>query len=797
MAAAAGGSNFKPTVNKRPAYLGEKSPSQTKLVNGAPPRADDVFEQPLPGNKNKGLSIYEDSLEREHSTSSNNVFEQPLGGGRNSNSNNIFEQPLGGSIKYNIDNTFEQPLPGKNNHQQPNSNGYENYSEEVPPPARVRQLSGNKSNISHHHQSQSQPLSNYVDSNPQYNQQGCGDEIEDSNPNTSMYRSKYTKQRMASHGGSEGGYEEVAPHQSNQPQQSMGYGAPEARLGSGSGRDGRRKKPQRNGWNDDFISADSLGGVSDGPPAGARISERPPFQNNVERDDFLENMDQNYSERQKNSNNRSSGLRQLAPSAHDIHDTDLSQPAPRGGRRAAKSVKKENSNWNNDTTVEYEDYSGSGANASRAHPSPPPRSSPRMALSSTQNHNPPGVSVSSSTDVEKARSGLSLLKSRIRGGSTSSKSSGNVYGKDNGIPGKRVGGLEMSSGSMRIASKPNKPPGERISSAPTEYYASSNSNQSNEIRNTASAVHSPRGYEQNDYVPSAVLVPSRAKRTGVVSQSKQASHRHYNNYEDDEMDTPPKPSKSTNTTRKPTRQTQQPHLQSQSMQDPSQSRSDYQRQEEEAAASRYDAESLPPSAFADPSEAPQNECPDCGRKFNDKAYPRHVKICKKVFVEKRKAFDMTTQRVADNPEQLKLLKKTQEEERRKARLEAIAKGKKLKKMGGVAVDEVAVGSTAAEKKAKWKADHEQFQNALKAAKAYSDAKEKGEPLPLPVMSAPDPSLIPCPHCGRRFNEKAAERHIPQCNNIKAKPSTLKRGTGTGLGSKNANSKMPAKGGKRR
>jgi len=317
-------------------------------------------------------------------------------------------------------------------------------------------------------------------------------------------------------------------------------------------------------------------------------------------------------------------------------------------------------------------------------------------------------------------------------------------------------------------------------------------------------------------------VPNRAKRTGVASQpqsqsqgqSKQGNNRQqYNNYEDDEMDTPPKPAKPSNATRKPPPRQQPP---AQSVQEPPAKRqngqNDYQREEEEAA-SRYDADALPPGAFADPADAPQNECPDCGRKFNDKAFTRHIKICKKVFVEKRKAFDMTTQRVADNPDQMKLMKKTQEEEKRKARQDAIAKGKKLKKMGaggGTMMDEVAVG--ASEKKAKWKADHEQFQNALKSAKTYADAKEKGGALPPPVMSAPDPSLIPCPHCGRRFNEKAAERHIPQCNNIKAKPSSLKRGTGTGIGkpvssksgvgatstsSKTATSKAAPKGAKRR
>ena len=47
-----------------------------------------------------------------------------------------------------------------------------------------------------------------------------------------------------------------------------------------------------------------------------------------------------------------------------------------------------------------------------------------------------------------------------------------------------------------------------------------------------------------------------------------------------------------------------------------------------------------------PMGGPTNliECPTCSRKFNPKAYEKHSKICQKVFVEKRKAFDMKEQR---------------------------------------------------------------------------------------------------------------------------------------------------------
>ena len=39
-------------------------------------------------------------------------------------------------------------------------------------------------------------------------------------------------------------------------------------------------------------------------------------------------------------------------------------------------------------------------------------------------------------------------------------------------------------------------------------------------------------------------------------------------------------------------------------------------------------------------------CNDCGRKFNQQAMMKHAKICKKVFVEKRKAFDIAEHRKA-------------------------------------------------------------------------------------------------------------------------------------------------------
>ena len=59
------------------------------------------------------------------------------------------------------------------------------------------------------------------------------------------------------------------------------------------------------------------------------------------------------------------------------------------------------------------------------------------------------------------------------------------------------------------------------------------------------------------------------------------------------------------------------------------------------------------------------------------------------------------------------------------------------------------------------------------------AEEAGVDLAtLPPPAPPEyDDRVPCPHCGRRFNAMAAERHIPKCTSIMAKPKTLARGGG--------------------
>merc|ERR1712154_199469 len=142
-------------------------------------------------------------------------------------------------------------------------------------------------------------------------------------------------------------------------------------------------------------------------------------------------------------------------------------------------------------------------------------------------------------------------------------------------------------------------------------------------------------------------------------------------------------------------------------------------------------------------------CNQCGRKFSHKALQRHIKICKKVFGQKRKAFN---NKVVDD-EALKAKRNTNQ-----AEIEAELKRKKEKA------------------KLKWKAQSSMLRDAIKSSKAIEKAMKEGKSLKdIPNMpsTAPD-TRVPCPHCGRKFAEETAKRHIPKCQNIKSRPKVLKR-----------------------
>jgi len=144
-------------------------------------------------------------------------------------------------------------------------------------------------------------------------------------------------------------------------------------------------------------------------------------------------------------------------------------------------------------------------------------------------------------------------------------------------------------------------------------------------------------------------------------------------------------------------------------------------------------------------------CHQCGRKFNQKALTRHMKICKKVFGQKRKAFNMKQQRGDD---------------------EAL----KASRNSNPAIEAELKRKREANKK-KWKAQSAMLRNAVRSSKQIDEAMKNGVPLSeLPQMeSIPvEDTRVQCPHCKRKFADETAKRHIPKCQNIKSRPKMLKR-----------------------
>lgn len=141
------------------------------------------------------------------------------------------------------------------------------------------------------------------------------------------------------------------------------------------------------------------------------------------------------------------------------------------------------------------------------------------------------------------------------------------------------------------------------------------------------------------------------------------------------------------------------------------------------------------------------ECPDCGRKFLPESLEKHVNICKKVFMSKRKQFVSSEQRELD---ELAMVKKKPDPKKPAA-------------------------SNKNSKNNKWKMQSEQFRANMKAARMATSGDEAGYQAAKKIASDYEQQqLVPCPHCERTFNEDAAKRHIPICAD-KARKAQMKNG----------------------
>ena len=80
------------------------------------------------------------------------------------------------------------------------------------------------------------------------------------------------------------------------------------------------------------------------------------------------------------------------------------------------------------------------------------------------------------------------------------------------------------------------------------------------------------------------------------------------------------------------------------------------------------------------------------------------------------------------------------------------------------------------KKSGWRQKHEEFIESLQYARQVATVQAKGgnvAALPPPPRTQ-NLDYVPCPYCERRFNKDVAERHIPRCKEIKARPAPPKK-----------------------
>ncbi|XP_033216748.1 trichohyalin-like isoform X1 [Belonocnema kinseyi] len=134
-------------------------------------------------------------------------------------------------------------------------------------------------------------------------------------------------------------------------------------------------------------------------------------------------------------------------------------------------------------------------------------------------------------------------------------------------------------------------------------------------------------------------------------------------------------------------------------------------------------------------------CRICARRFASDRISLHEQICAKAGQKKRKQFDAMKFRV---------------------------QGTELEPFVKNAIKKPEPKSKKPVVKSNWRKTHEEFINNIRAAKqvqAHLAAGGKLSDLPPPPPSDTS-DYIQCPHCGRKFNQSAAERHIPKCQTMR-------------------------------
>jgi len=154
------------------------------------------------------------------------------------------------------------------------------------------------------------------------------------------------------------------------------------------------------------------------------------------------------------------------------------------------------------------------------------------------------------------------------------------------------------------------------------------------------------------------------------------------------------------------------------------------------------------------------ECPaGCGRSFFQHVLEKHAKNCQKVFQSKRKAFNAAAQRQTEDQQNIP----TNPKKKPAMKSQNTMQQTQLNKTG-------TNKPIAVSKKPDWKQQSEAFRASMKVARGVTLSKDEQ----VAIAKNQQDGLVPCHHCGRRFNDKAAERHIPFCQS-KQKIEALKKG----------------------
>eukprot|EP01084_Bolivina_argentea_P062331 113964_1 len=179
---------------------------------------------------------------------------------------------------------------------------------------------------------------------------------------------------------------------------------------------------------------------------------------------------------------------------------------------------------------------------------------------------------------------------------------------------------------------------------------------------------------------------------------------------------------------------------------------------------------LSSSSFTDKFEMGQQQqeemgnCRGCGRSFCLSRLKHHERICLHNSRRERKPFNARKMYTTQGTDSGVVMIQQQ-------------------RLSKVKENQGNSSSTKKKSSEKWRQQSNQLREAIKVSRAVSKAQKEGKSITdLPIRySEPDPSYVQCPHCSKRFNQMAGERHISKCLSIRAKPKMLMQGSGIGIG----------------